>query len=936
MTRMARVKKTLSSDSRRAADPARPPALSTARTIDLEPEDWVWATWRPRTPLPRPEPAPFDLEDCLERFARVKRENAFREFHWSKARLAPIMTREEAHFWIVAMTEVKRRNVAPVLLVDQLRAMSKTFGEAITLENALERVRAAAQHVPQELLVFLVHLFSPRDWIAVARAARSLEWYTLTIVNHQVLDGFRRYVLPYLPDEDYQVMRDELRGMLAAPALPPNYDTDFPFESYLAAALGLHEETRRIVGSIPDEYYPAGQRYYDYCQQPQLLVLGLGDPQLVESEMRRLKLLLQTPDHVRGWIAHTEDSALDLVRDSILAASLKEQAVALLEVLALVKSPRTAPVMLELMLESKAPATARRWLDEQPGHAIPGLIPVAAGRGKAAEAALDYLRAQSRKGHDDFLRENLAAAPPEEAAKVRREVMERAEASIPALDAETTPAWLRTACNEVQTLKPPSWVTPEDLPPILVDGRKLNEVQGQAVFATLAKSPLRSPQALIAALKAHADRRALDAFAWALFQRWLAEGAPAKEKWAMAALGLLGSDDAALKLTPLIRAWPGESQHARAVFGLECLRAIGSDAALMQLNSIAQKLPFKGLKAKAAEMMEAIAKDRSLSRAELEDRIVPDCGLDERGSRVFDFGPRQFHFALGPELKPMVRDEPGKLKADLPRPGVKDDPARAAAAVDDWKRLKKQVREVARVQAERLERAMISGRRWSPADFETLLVRHPLMIHLARLLLWGNYEQAGKLAAAFRVTEEHDYADVNESAYKLEGITRVGVVHPLHLSDEDRSAWGEIFTDYALIPPFPQLGRKVHRLEPSEEHARELLRNRGIKIPAVTLVGILERHGWNRGIPQDAGTFHEHAKPFEGANVTAIIEYDGIPMDDMTDWDDQEVQRCYFVPGLDTPRMYARYEAALPLGEVDPVVVSEVLGTLGALASKGK
>src|SRR5262249_54502225 len=157
-----------------------------------------------------------------------------------------------------------------------------------------------------------------------------------------------------------------------------------------------------------------------------------------------------------------------------------------------------------------------------------------------------------------------AAAPPEDAAKVRREVMERAEASIPALDAETTPAWLRTACDEVKKLKPPSWVTPEDLPPILVDGRKLNEVQGKAVFATLAKSPLRSPQAHIAALKAHADRRSLDAFAWALFQRWLAEGAPAKEKCAMAALGLLGSDDA-----------------------------------LMQLNGIAQKLPFKGLKAKA-------------------------------------------------------------------------------------------------------------------------------------------------------------------------------------------------------------------------------------------------------------------------------------------------------------------------------------------------
>jgi hypothetical protein len=404
----------------------------------------------------------------------------------------------------------------------------------------------------------------------------------------------------------------------------------------------------------------------------------------------------------------------------------------------------------------------------------------------------------------------------------------------------------------------------------------------------------------------------------------------------MAALGLLGSDDAAMKLTPLIRAWPGESQHPRAVFGLECLRTIGSDAALMQLNGIAQKLLSKGLKAKAAEMMGAVAKDRGLSRAELEDHIVPDCDLDERGTRVFDFGPRQFHFALGPEMKPMVRDETGKLRDDLPRPGARDDPAMAAAAVDNWKRLKKQVREVAKIQARRLEQAMVTGRRWTPANFEALLVRHPLMINLVRLVLWGGYDQAGKLVTTLRVTEERDYADVHESAYHLEGIATVGVVHPLHLSEEQRSAWGEIFADYALIPPFPQLGRKVHRLEPDEVNAKEIIRNKGIQVPAVTLLGILERHGWDRGMAGDGGVVAYHSKPFEWANVTAVIQYEGIPIGDPDDWEDQVVERCFFVPGLDTPRMYPKHKHAMPLGRVDPVVVSEVLGTLGVLASKGK
>jgi hypothetical protein len=286
-------------------------------------------------------------------------------------------------------------------------------------------------------------------------------------------------------------------------------------------------------------------------------------------------------------------------------------------------------------------------------------------------------------------------------------------------------------------------------------------------------------------------------------------------------------------------------------------------------------------------------------------------------------------------MKPMVRDEAGKLRDDLPKPAAKDDPALAPIAVEDWKRIKKEVREVARIQAERLEQAMVSGRRWAPADFEALLVRHPLMVHLVRLLLWGGYDERGQGVSTFRVTEEHDYADVEESPYRLEGIAKVGIVHPLHLSDEQRSAWGEIFGDYEIIPPFPQLGRGTHRLEPGREKDIDLLKGREITVPPVTLVGILERRAWNRGIPMDNGIFHEHTRPFEGAGVTAVLQYPGIPVSYMDDWEDQELEKCFFVPGLYTPRWDPEHKDVLPLGAVDPVVLSEVLATLGVLELKG-
>ena len=62
-------------------------------------------------------------------------------------------------------------------------------------------------------------------------------------------------------------------------------------------------------------------------------------------------------------------------------------------------------------------------------------------------------------------------------------------------------------------------------------------------------------------------RASLAAFAWGLFQVWLHSGTPASYNWAFTALGLLGDDETARRLAPLVREWPGQSATARAVTG---------------------------------------------------------------------------------------------------------------------------------------------------------------------------------------------------------------------------------------------------------------------------------------------------------------------------------------------------------------------------------
>ena len=907
------------------------------RSIDLNPEDWLWVTYRERTPLARPKPKPFDREEALARLAKVKDKD------WSAAQIAVSLSPKEAHFWLTAMTTPSEGG-AP--LVDRLAGQS--FSGRVTLREVRRRIASTFGKVSTEIMLPLSNLFRPRKLVELILDGHkfSLPTWGIDRVVDALVAGFRICVAPYLTEAEVTRLHRRLHPILDPALWPTNYRDTPPACFRLAASLGMHEEMYALVKSWPDDFYSSGD-WNDHHHRPQEIVFSLGSARLVESEMRRLKLRLYIQTwhlYIRPWLAHTQYAALDVVRDSILAASSKQEAECLLETFAIVHAPEAAPYMLALMLSSKAPHVARWWLDDHPEHTIAGLIPVAAGRGKLADAALNFLMRVKRKGYETFIRTCLEQVELEVAGKVRARVLDVEEVVCVPFDDDTTPDWLREALPDEKKVafnkaRKPAWVDPVVLPPVAVGQHCLDDTQVVALLYVLQQSKLdQSPPPLVTSLKTYANRDTLDGFAWELFEQWLYGGAPSKDKRAFAALAWFGSDASALKLAQLIRVWPGEGQHKRAVWGLECLRAVGTDTALMQINSIAQKVKFKGIKAKAGAAMEAIARDRGMTREELEDRIVPDCDLDERGSRTFDFGPRQFRFVLSPDMKPKVRDEKGKLRANLPKAGVKDDADLANQAIADWKLLKKQVRGVAKTQALRLERAMVTGRHWSVDEFETLLVHHPLMVNLVRMLLWGGYDTSGQLVATFRVTEDQTYANVEDEESSLAGIDAVGIVHPLHLPEELKLAWSELLSDYEIVPPFHQLGREIYYLEDEELRAKEITRFADVKVPAVALVGTLEKQGWARGVGEDHGCFGEHSRPFYGANVTAVVQYEaGIWVGGIADEQDQRMERCFFVPGVYTPVVYnPPHKNRLPLGEVDPVAISEVLRDLGAVAATAR
>lgn len=502
---------------------------------------------------------------------------------------------------------------------------------------------------------------------------------------------------------------------------------------------------------------------------------------------------------------------------------------------------------------------ARIWLLKYPEHAITGLLPAALGKtDEAQDNARAALRMLTENGHQPLLQEiarryNQPEVTDAVNALLALDPLDNHPTKIPTLPTFYQPSlWTRPL------LKANAQSLPDSA--LLHLGEMLRFPQEEALYPGLLQ------------VKDACTTDSLAEFAWDLFTAWQTAGAPSKESWAFTALGVLGNDDTARKLTPLIRAWPGESQHKRATVGLDILAAIGSDIALMQLNGIAQKLKFKALQERAKEKIANIAESRELTVAELEDRLAPDLGLDDNGSLLLDFGPRQFTVSFDETLKPFVRDASGSRLKDLPKPNKSDDESQANNAVNRYKLLKKDARTVAAQQVARLESAMCLRRRWSPENFQLFLVEHPLVRHLTRRLIWGVYSAENQLLACFRVAEDNSYSTADDDLFTLpEGDISIGIPHVLEISPTDAAAFGQLFADYELLPPFRQLDRNSYALTEAERNASELTRWTGRKCPSGRIMGLANK-GWIKGTPQDAGWIGWMIKPL--GRWSLIMEID--------------------------------------------------------------
>ncbi|MDR6724340.1 hypothetical protein J2W91_002808 [Paenibacillus amylolyticus] len=469
-----------------------------------------------------------------------------------------------------------------------------------------------------------------------------------------------------------------------------------------------------------------------------------------------------------------------------------------------------------------------------------------------------------------------------------------------------------------------SWLSVKDLPALIrsEDNQPLDDrIKQYALVQSLEHTT--APNERLNELREYISEESLARFVNELLHVWIQDGAPAKEKWVMYLAALFGDIQIVNILASQIKEWTENSRGAIAADAVKVLAYLKEPSALMAIDKIKRSVKNRQVKGAAEEALQLAADNLGLTSEQLEDRLVTTLGFDEKGTLQLSYGERSFLVKVSSDLQVVVlNEETGKSVKSLPAPAQKDDAELAAKSKARFTQLKKELKSMVTIQAQRLEESLSKQRLWSAEDWKDLFVRNVIMRKFAVGLIWGTYED-GELVDTFRYMEDGTFNTVDEDEYELASTARVGLVHPLELEPSSLEAWKTQLDDYEIKQPFEQLEREAHVVEDDDKNKVEYEHLPEAEFSPTALPKALEKYGWIKGPAQDGGWYHEFYKEY--GDLVAELQFSGTSITYYDGLEEITLEGLHFFKPENNRSYYYGNNKAIPLGQVSGRIFSETI-----------
>lgn len=527
-----------------------------------------------------------------------------------------------------------------------------------------------------------------------------------------------------------------------------------------------------------------------------------------------------------------------------------------------VGSTKIATFMASLLVNSSVSKFVKKWLLRFPQHAIHGLIPIATSelchKREHCESALRYI---ASNGHHDLVIE-ISDLHGNECKDAVNEI----------LSVDLTIDYHSGVLPDIPKVLSEEEILP---PKFLKTAINLSQTELQSLYGMMSLSKYNDVYPTLEKNLNTFDAKSLSEFSLKVFDIWISwEARNNSEKklkkeaeWMYHSLAYMGDDNTVKKLIPYITThWPKSGGMPKAVIGLDILASIGSDFAIRTINQILLKTKYKPLLERADDIMTLVAETRGFTKEELDDRLVPTFGLDNKESLTLDFGTRKFNIQINEKLVPSLLDSENKKIKDLPKAVKTDDKIKAKEATKFWKDLKADLKKEATNQLLRFEQAMLNGRKWDVKSFKSLVVDNPILCQLVRHLVWGVIKNE-YTSLLFCINYEGRFLDVAGKEISLGDEEKIYIPHPLTIGSSFDD-WKKYLVTNKINQPFPQISRQTYYKH--EDKNNDFFGVNGAKVPAKAFRG-LKSKGW---IPEigSGGTIWAYNKHLIDASVHLSFE----------------------------------------------------------------
>lgn len=354
-------------------------------------------------------------------------------------------------------------------------------------------------------------------------------------------------------------------------------------------------------------------------------------------------------------------------------------------------------------------------------------------------------------------------------------------------------------------------------------------------------------------------------------------GSAADSKGVLAVASRVNGADAAPRVRAFLKNHGARVSQAKAL--LEMMANIGSSSALQVVLAVADRFKQKSVQAHAAALIDGVAQRNGWTAAQLADRTIPTGGLDADGTLDLDCGEgRTYQLRFDGEDSLLLLNPDGKEVKALPTARIDDEKPLIDAAKKLLTNARKEVKQVITAQTDRLREAMCLERRWPRDDWQSFVAGHPVVGRLAARLLWFGLDGDGAMLASFRPLGDGSYSDATDNDVDLAAFSSIRLVHASQLDAAAIAAWRTHLADYAVKPPFDQIGRDLPKLPEHMGEYRSITDREGWMIEAFKLRGTAIKQGYQRGAPADGGWFMTYDRPYREAGITAEIEFTGSPL----------------------------------------------------------